>query len=83
MLPDFRPGDVVVVMPEVEPRNHCPVVAKLKNDGVVLKILNASGPEKRTIVLTSINPVYQPLTYTPEDFHWIWPVHSSQRLHWR
>jgi phage repressor protein C with HTH and peptisase S24 domain len=83
MLPDFRPGDVVIVMPSHEPRNHAPVVAKLKNDGVVLKILNLTGRDGHTIRLTSINPVYQPTDYTADDFHWIYPVHSARRMYWR
>lgn len=83
MVPDFRAGDIVVVMPEQEPRNHHPVVAKLKSDGVVLKILNLSGRDGRTIRLSSLNPAYQPIDYAPEDFHWMYPVHSSQRVYWR
>lgn len=82
MLPEFRHGDVVVVMPEVEPRNHGPVVAKLRDDGVVLKIYTRSR-EGDAITLTSTNPAYAPIIYRPEDFHWIYPVHSTTRVHWK
>lgn len=83
MLPDFRSGDIVFVMPSHRPRNHSVVVAKLKNDGIVLKVFNMVGRDGKAFRLTSLNPVYQPTDYTEEDFHWIYPVHSSRRLHWR
>lgn len=82
MVPEFRPGDVVVVMPEMEPRNHAPVVAKLKDDGVVLKIYTRSR-DGATITLTSMNPAYAPLVHSADDFHWIYPVHSATRGYWK
>ncbi len=82
MTPEFRPGDVVVVMPEMEPRNQAPVVAKLKDDGVLLKIFTRSR-DGRQITLSSINPAYPPLIHDADDFHWIYPVHSTTRVHWK
>lgn len=82
MTPEFRAGDVVVVMPETEPRNQAPVVAKLKDDGVVLKIYTRSR-DGLQITLSSINPAYPPLIHTPADFHWIYPVHSVTRAYWK
>lgn len=81
MAPDFRAGDIVVVMPEVEPRNHHAVVAKLRSDGVVLK--NYTRNRDGTITLTSINPAYAPLVFGPEEFDWIYPVHSTVRMNWK
>lgn len=83
MLPEFRPGDIVIVMPSQRTRNHAVVLAKLRNDGVVLKIFNLAGRDGKTFRLSSLNPAYQPTEYLEADFHWIYPVHSSRRLHWR
>lgn len=83
MLPDFRPGDIIIIMPSIRARNHSVVLAKFKDDACVLKVLNLTGPHGKTIRLTSINPTYMPNDYKEEEFNWIYPVHSSRRLFWR
>lgn len=79
MLPYCREGDVAVVMPHELPRNGCLVVAKLKNDGVVLRRFSQA---KNTIRLTPNNPIYLPTEHNETDFHWIYPVHSTVRREW-
>lgn len=83
MEKDYREGDIAIVMPSIHPRNHSLVIAKLKADGVVFKMLSFTGPGGKTIRLSSINPLYAPTDYAEKDFHWIYPVHSVTRMVWR
>ncbi|MFZ4764002.1 MAG: S24 family peptidase [Roseimicrobium sp.] len=74
------PGDTVIVMPDEEPRSGCLVVAKLKDDGVILRSrarLHGGG-----IKLIAYNPLYPAEEYLDSDFHWIYPVHSTAREEW-
>lgn len=77
MMPHCLPGDLVVLSPGEEPRNGQLVVAKLRDDGIVLRRytrLNAS-----TIRLSAYNPVYPAVDYPASAFHWIYPVDSLNR----
>ena len=38
MEPKYSAGDIAILMPNVEPRNGCLVVCKLKNEGVFFKL---------------------------------------------
>lgn len=80
MEPRCVSGDKVIVMPEEEPRNGCLVVAKLRDDGIVLRRYTRT-PENK-VRLTAYNCVYPPMDYQPQDFHWIYPVHSTLRKEW-
>ncbi|HTJ78501.1 MAG TPA: XRE family transcriptional regulator [Rariglobus sp.] len=86
MEPNYRGGDVVIVMPSLKPRAHCLVVAKLKSDGVVFKVLSITAPyaktKERVFRLASYNPLYSAVDYVEDDFHWIYPVHSVTRNLW-
>lgn len=82
MEPLYKAGDRVVVMPNVEPRNGCLVIAKLKDDGVVFKLYHQAG-SGRPIRLTSYSPHHPPLDLTEDDLHWIYPVHSVSRSVWK
>lgn len=79
MSPYCRDKDIAVVMPHEEPRNGCMVVAKLRNDGVVLR---RYGRKDDSIRLTPENRIYPTRDYKPHDFHWIYPVHSTIRREW-
>lgn len=79
MSPYCRDGDIAVVMPHEEPRNGCMVVAKLRCDGIVLR---RYARAKDIIRLSPENPAYPPADYSPKDFHWIYPVHSTVRREW-
>lgn len=81
MEPKYSDGDIAVVMPGVEARNGCLVIAKLRNDGIAFKIYNT--PKDEVIVLSSYNPAYYPTEYGRKDFHWIYPVHSVVKNLWR
>lgn len=77
MMPKVEPNDVVIVDPDVELRNGCMVVAKLKNDGVVLRRFTRLEAER--IKLIPYNSMYPSVEYSLREFHWIYPVHSSFR----
>ncbi len=77
MEPRCMGGDVVVVAPDEELRNGCLVVAKLRDDSVILRRFTklADG----NIRLIPYNALYPAIDYTARDFHWIYPVHSTLR----
>jgi len=78
MLPDFKQGDRVILAPSREPRNGRAVVAKLNDDGVVLRIFHRL-PDGR-IRLTSLRPeIYPTYDYDAVQFQWIWPVEELNR----
>jgi phage repressor protein C with HTH and peptisase S24 domain len=79
MEPKFQPGDCAIAMPTMEPRNGCLVIAKLRDDGVVFKIYQAAGG---VVHLSSYNPIYPTLKYSPEEFHWIFPVFAVNKKTW-
>jgi phage repressor protein C with HTH and peptisase S24 domain len=73
MEPKYSPGDVVVVSPQYPATNGDRVVANIKNQGVLFKVMHHSGTGE-VIKLTSYNSVYPPLEIPREQFHWIYPV---------
>jgi phage repressor protein C with HTH and peptisase S24 domain len=78
MEPKFLPGDRVVLEPHAELRNGKPVVAKLVDDAVQLRIYTKlpSG----AIRLASLKPeIYPTIEYKLGDFHWIYPVRELVR----
>ena len=80
MEPRCLHGDVVVVMPGEEARSGCLVVAKLRNDGVVLRRYTVAGAGR--IRLTAYNPLYPATEHDRREFHWIYPVESTVRKEW-
>jgi len=82
MEPKFSAGDIVILMPNVEPRNGCLVVCKLKNDGVFFKLFHQAR-DGRLFRLSSYNPAYPVLECGKEDFVWIYPVYQVTKNVWR
>lgn len=81
MMPEFKPGDRVIFMPNVEPRNGDVVVARLAKTGdVFFKLFHRIGKNGEIVRLTSFNPAYPPLEYRLEEFEFIHPMHSMVRL---
>ena len=81
MMPGFMPGDLVIVAPSRLPRNGRPVVAKLADDGVLLRLFHRV--DARTIRLTSLNPdIYPPTDLKAGDYRWCWPVEEQIRRHY-
>jgi len=81
MQPNYQSGDILIMMPSTPPRNGCLVVAKYKTDGVVFRRYH-SGAEG-IVRLTAYNPIYPPHDGSVDDFHWIYPVHSTLKKEWR
>lgn len=81
MQPNYQSGDILIMMPSTPPRNGCLVVAKYKTDGVVFRRYH-SGAEG-VVRLTAYNPIYPPHDGSVDDFHWIYPVHSTLKREWR
>jgi SOS-response transcriptional repressor LexA len=82
MEPKYAAGDIAIVMPNVEPRNGCLVVCKLKNEGVFFKLFHQAG-DNRKIRLSSYNPVYPVMECPKEDFVWIYPVYQVTKNVWK
>lgn len=77
MEPRCMAGDIVVLALDEELRNGCLVVAKLGEDGVVLRRFTklADG----NIRLIPSNTLYPAIDYTARDFRWFYPIYSSVR----
>lgn len=73
MEPRFEDGDMAVLLPSVPATNGEIVVANLKNEGILCKIMHVQL-DKNLITLSSYNPAYPPMQYRREDFHWMFPV---------
>ena len=82
MEPKYSSGDIAILMPNVEPRNGCLVVCKLKNEGVFFKLFHQSA-EGRLYRLSSYNPVYPAMECKKEDFVWVYPVYQVTKNVWR
>ena len=77
MMPRCEPGDIVNVDPDLEPRNGCLVVVKLKNDGVMLRRFTRLSDTR--VKLIAYNTLYPSTEHELKEFHWIYPVHSTFR----
>ena len=82
MEPKYSAGDIAILMPNVEPRNGCLVVSKLKNEGVFFKLFHQSSDGKM-FRLSSYNSVYPVMECQKEDFLWIYPVYQITKNVWR
>ena len=82
MEPKYSAGDIAIVMPNVEPRNGCLVVCKLKNEGVFFKLFHQSSDNKK-FRLSSYNPVYPVMECRRDDFVWIYPVYQVTKNVWK
>lgn len=83
MMPEFREGDIAVLMPSESPRIGLPVFANLKNEGIVFRVFNYIGVDREVYRLTCLNPTYPPLDVRADELHWIYPVHSVNKKIWR
>jgi SOS-response transcriptional repressor LexA len=82
MEPKYSAGDIAILMPNVEPRNGCLVVCKLKNEGVFFKLFHQSS-DNQLFRLSSYNAVYPVMECRKEDFVWIYPVYQITKNVWR
>ena len=75
MEPKFSDGDIALLLPGSMPTNGEIVLANLKNQGVLCKIMHVQL-DKNLVKLSSYNPAYPPTEYHRQEFHWIFPVAS-------
>ena len=73
MEPKFSDGDIAILLPSIAPTNGETVVANLKEEGVLCKIMHVQL-DKNLVALSSYNPAYPPTEYRRDEFHWIFPV---------
>ena len=82
MEPKYSGGDIAILMPNVEPRNGCLVVCKLKNEGVFFKLFHQST-DLGALRLSSYNPVYPVMECRKEEIVWIYPVYQVTKNVWK
>ena len=75
MEPKYSDSDIAILLPGASPTNGETVVANLKNQGVLCKILHVQL-DKNLVTLSSYNPAYPPLERHRDQFHWIFPISS-------
>lgn len=82
MEPQFKAGDIAVLMPSQELRNGCLIIARLSDSAVVFRIYNRQRGQS-IIRLTSYNSVYEPMVLKTSEIKWIYPVHSVIKDVWK
>ena len=75
MEPRFSDGDIAILLPSIAATNGETVVANLRDEGVLCKIMHVQL-DKNLIKLSSYNPAYPPLERHRDQFNWIFPVSS-------
>ena len=73
MEPRYHEGDVAFLEPSRTVRQHDTVIARLKDEGVVLKIYSRTGD---TVRFSSYNPAYPPFELEASQIAWVYAVHS-------
>jgi len=73
MEPKFCDGDIAIVLPGTPPTNGDSVMANVKGQGALCKIMHVQL-DKNLVKLSSYNPAYPPTEYHRDEFHWILPV---------
>ncbi len=75
MEPEFRDRDVAVLAPGMALASGALVIAKLKNAGLLFRLLHYSR-DGLILKLSSYNPAYPLMEFEQRDFDWIYPVES-------
>jgi SOS-response transcriptional repressor LexA len=75
MEPKFSDGDIAILLPSLAPTNGEIVVANVRNQGALCKIMHVQL-DKNLVKLSSYNPAYPPTEYHRDEFNWIFPVAS-------
>jgi SOS-response transcriptional repressor LexA len=73
MEPKFSDGDIAILLPGTIPIAGEIIVANLRNQGVLCKIMHVQL-DKNLVKLSSYNPAYPPTEYHRDEFHWVFPV---------
>lgn len=81
ILPQHHDGELAVLYPNTMPHTGNRVIARLSNSlgGDVLFRIYSTADHGHSIVLSSLNPLYPPVTLSPEEIVWIYPVATTVR----
>lgn len=81
MLPQHHDGELAILYPNSVPHTGNRVIARLSDSlgGDVLFRVYSTADHGHSIVLSSLNPLYPPVTLSPEEIAWIYPVASTVR----
>jgi len=75
MEPKFSAGDIAIVTPSFPARNGDHVVACLRDEGFLFKVMSLVGGDPRFIRLSSYNKeMFPPMEFNREQFVWMHPV---------
>ena len=83
MVPEFRPGDRVIVSPNSEARPGDFVVAKTNTHDAFIKRFRPTGRDGHVIRLESLNENYSTIEHPRERFRFIHPIVGAVRKYWR
>ncbi len=73
MEPKFSDGDIAILLPGTAPTNGEVVVANVRNQGVICKIMHVQL-DKSLIKFSSYNPAHLPTEYHRDELAWVFPV---------
>ncbi|WP_395743580.1 helix-turn-helix domain-containing protein [Prosthecobacter sp.] len=81
MLPQHHDGELAVLYPNSLPHTGNRVIARLHDSlgGDVLFRIYSTADHGHSIVLSSLNPLYPPVTLTPAEILWLYPVATTVR----
>ena len=80
MEPRYFAGEIAIVMPGVDVRPGCLVLAKLRDDGVIFRRYHEAN---KTVRLMAYNSLYPEMMLPADAFHWIYPVYGTIKRDWR
>lgn len=81
MLPQHHDGELAILYPNTAPHTGNRVIARLSDSlgGDILFRIYSTADHGHSIVLSSLNPLYPPVTLTPDEIVWIYPVATTVR----
>ncbi len=81
MLPQHQDGELAILYPNSLPHTGNRVIARLSDSlgGDVLFRIFSTTDHGHSIVLSSLNPLYPPVTLSRDEIVWIYPVASTVR----
>jgi len=78
MIPEFKPGDHVVVSPSSRPELGKPVIVRTVHGDVLCKFFQTKDGGK-VVILSSVNSNYSPIEIPMSEIAWIYPIKEVRR----
>lgn len=81
MLPQHHDGELAILYPNSLPHTGNRVIARLSDTlgGDILFRIYSTADHGHSIVLSSLNPLYPPITLRPDEITWLYPVATTVR----